>query len=708
MPCFWAEVFSTGMSGLTYPQRQNRVFIAVFIVALVAHFYFATLNWSSGFMPGHEFRQAQTAIVSHYIDVQNNFSLFYETPILGKPWVSILLEVPIYEWSVVGLSRATGMPHFVAARTVSLACFYLSLPAMYLLLGRLGLARERRLLVLALILACPVYIFYSRAFLMESMELMCCAWFLIGFVRTMDERRWGWLGLTILAGTGAALIKSATFAVWLVPGAAYGCWLLWRDVRAKKGWLIPLKTALWGTATVGVALGALRWWISVTDPIKEAHASANLFTSTTLSQGNWGLLDFGARVSPKVWGILLQRWQEAIANPWIIGGGLVAGLVLVRARRAQALGLAAIFFFAQLMFPFAYAYQDYYYYACAVFLLAAFGVILLGVLDSRLPRWCGWLIVAIPFVAQVTTYWNGYRTDQVLKSEGGFNFTEAIRDFSPKDSVIIVAGADWGAIIPFYSQRKALMIRNGLEYDAAYLHRATNELAGEDVSALVLVGPLRENSALLNLIAKRFDFDSSSPTFSQGNTDIYFARPLIEKVQAGLRASDQYPALTIGSPPKGGEQITNRPARILPEQARTSFAAITPAPDQGYFAQGANLQDVSGERVITAHPDCEVWLRPAAGSTRIQWDFGLMPIAYEREGDKTDGVEFLITGEAPDGSRRQIYRRVLDPAHQPNDRGHQRESISYQPVAGEVLIFSNRPNLSYSYDWAYWIRIEVK
>jgi len=38
-------------------------------------------------------------------------------------------------------------------------CFYLTLPALYLVLGGLALTGPRRLLVLALVLACPVYIF---------------------------------------------------------------------------------------------------------------------------------------------------------------------------------------------------------------------------------------------------------------------------------------------------------------------------------------------------------------------------------------------------------------------------------------------------------------------------------------------------------------------------------------------------------------------
>lgn len=697
------------MSGVTPSRREHWSLIGIFCAALLVHFYFATDNWGTPFMPRHEFRQVQTAIVSYYIDEQDNFSLLYETPILGKPWVSILLEVPVYEWSVVLLSRHTGMPHVMAARAISLACFYLALPALYLLLGRLAISRPRRLLVLALILTCPVYIFYSRAFLMESMEVMCCAWFLLGFVRTMDERRWFWLAATIVAGTGAALIKSATFAVWLLPAAGYGVWLLWRDVRARHGWRAPLQTILWGVATVGVALGALRWWINLTDPLKAAHASAWIFTAKNLSQGNWGLLDFTARFSPKVWGILLQRWQEAIMAPWIIGLGLVAGVACFRPERWRVLGLAAVFFLAQLMFPFAYAYQDYYYYACTVFLLAALGLVLHGVLDSRLPRWCCWLVLAVPFGAQLTTYWHGYHPDQVLKSNGGFNYTEALRDLAPKNSVIIVAGADWGAMVPFYSRHKALMIRNGLEYDAAYLHRAFDDLADEDVCALVLIGPLRENRALLNLAATRFNLDSSTPTFSQtgASADIYFSRPYIEGVQMSLRTSQQYPLITF-TPKAPDKKSVDAPFAITAGLARTSFGNVSPAPFQARFAFGLGHPEVDGAPVLSAHPDSDIWLHAPVGATRIIWDFGLIHDAYDRPGDKTDGVEFIITGETPDGHSRQIFERVLDPVNQPADRGRQHEDIPYQPLPGETLVFSDRPNLSYSYDWAYWARIEVK
>src|SRR5258708_2656342 len=330
------------MSSPQISRQENRFLTWIFCAAFLFHLYSVTISWKASFMSGHEFRQAQTAITTYYIDQQNNFSLLYETPIVGKPWAAILLEVPIYEWSVVLLSRATGLPHFMAARTVSLTCFYLMLPAVYLLLGRFALSRPRRLLVLALILTCPVYIYYTRAFLMESMELMCCAWFLLGFVRTMDERRWSWLALTVVVGTAAALIKSATFAVWLMPAAGYGAWVLWRDLRARSGWGAPVRTVLWGAATVVVALVALRWWISYTDPIKAAHASGWIFTSKNLSQGNWGMFNLVSLFSSGAWRPLLACWEQAIMSRWLIGLGLVAGLALPTVR-LRLLGTGGVF-----------------------------------------------------------------------------------------------------------------------------------------------------------------------------------------------------------------------------------------------------------------------------------------------------------------------------------------------------------------------------
>lgn len=393
--------------------------------------------------------------------------------------------------------------------------------------------------------------------------------------------------------------------------------------------------------------------------------------------------------------------------PWIVGTCLVAGLVAFKETRWRSVAIAAVFFLAQLLFPFAYAFQDYYFYACAVFLLAGLGIVLTGLLNSRMSRIGCVLLVAIPFGAQLVTYWRGYRVQQLVVSQGGFNYTEALKEFCPENSVIIIAGADWAGIVPLYAQRKALMIRNGLEYDDAYLKRALDDLADEDVSALVLVGQLRFNQKLLQTIANRFNLDSSAPTFSQTYTDIYFSRPYIDGVQLRLRSSLKYPELSFAPRVKAGGDKTE-PFAISGALARSSFSNISPAPFQARFAFGLDRAEFEGRTVLSTHPDTDLWMTPPPNAATIEWDFGLFPAAYERPGDKTDGVEFFVVAEAVDGSRREIFRRLLDPVNVASDRGKQHQVIPYQPKKGEVLVFSDRPNKSYSYDWTYWARIEVK
>ncbi len=686
--------------------RESQILVGIFVVALLTHGWLVTRNWTAGFMPGHEFRQAQTAITSYYIDQQNNFSLLYETPILGKPWVSILMEVPVYEWSVVLVSRATGVPHLMAARAVSAGCFYLMLPALYLLLARFGLTRPRRLLVLAVILTSPVYIFYSRAFLMESIELMCCAWFLYGFAQMMDRRRWSWFVLAAVAGTGAALIKGSTLAVWLFPAAAYGAWMLWRDLRPWKGWQAPAETIFWGLAGIVVPFGALRLWIDLTDPLKAAHASAWIFTSKNLSQGNWGLVDVAARVSVAVWSALLTGWRQAVLPPWLIIGILVAGLALLPRVRRPALGLAGMFFLAQLLFPFAYAYQDYYFYACAIFLLGAFAFFLIGLLESSAPRWCCWLAVVALLGAQLNTYRRDYYPQQLVSSNGGFAFTEVLRDFMPKESVIIVAGSDWGAMIPFYAQRKALMIRNGLEHEAAYLSRAFDELADEDVAALVMTFDQRGNRTFVEQVTKRFGLDAT-PTFSQGTADIYCNQRYAARVIKNLKERGNYGGDIVTSGPVPLAAPGREPFRVLSNLAGTTFAMVSPAPIRAHFTQGVDWLIADGSRALFAHPDSNLWLHTPTHASRIEWNYGIVPGAYEKEGDKTDGVEFAVTGTAG-GATREIFRRVLDPVNRAADRGTQHEIIPYQPRPGELLLFTTRPVNGYGFDWAYWSKIDVK
>ncbi|HLP03539.1 MAG TPA: hypothetical protein VK163_16040, partial [Opitutaceae bacterium] len=398
-------------------------------------------------------------------------------------------------------------------------------------------------------------------------------------------------------------------------------------------------------------------------------------------------------------------WQQSLLPPWALALLVVPGLLFLPAWRRRIAAALALFLAAQLLIPLAYAYQDYYFYAANLFAVAALAFVFLGLLDSGLPRPVSLPLLLVPLAALFATYRADYFHLQAVRSFGGSGLTEAIRTLTPPRSVIIVVGADWSPIIPYYSERRALLIRRGLENDSAYLDRALADLAGEDVSALVLTGDQRGNHRLALRIGERLGLDPEI-TFSHATADVYVARFYRDTVIDWLNR------------PHGFEQIstTRRPAprpsgpaptAVTPEIGRTLFAMVSPAPARVQATHGTPLLEFENGHVLSAHPDSDLWVPPPAGATRIECEFGLLPGAYLGE-SRTNGVEFLVLGQLADGSTRELFRRVLAPADHETDRGVQTAAFDYQPRAGETVVFRTRDNGHPAFDWAFWRRIEIK
>ena len=225
-----------------------------------------------------------------------------------------------------------------------------------------------------------------------------------------------------------------------------------------------LQTVLWGAATVVVSLGALRAWVQYTDPIKDAHPSAWIFSSKALVQGNWGLFDLKAIFSAEVWRFWMKCWEQAIMSRWLIAAGLadgagVARRAVARARRGRAVFFRPVPVPLRLRLP-------------GLLLLCLRG------LRARRPRVhvvgparhpCAALADRVaPAGAsscssgEVDAYRREYYREQSVVFSGDLPYTKALRELTPKKSVLVVAGFDWAAMTPYYAQRKALLVRNGL------------------------------------------------------------------------------------------------------------------------------------------------------------------------------------------------------------------------------------------------------
>ncbi|HLP02418.1 MAG TPA: hypothetical protein VK163_10365 [Opitutaceae bacterium] len=683
--------------------------LLLFAAALAAHVFALSRNWDSGFLVGHEFRQAQTALIADHIDRQDNFSLRYDTPLFGKPW-GAPLEWPLYEWMVVLVRRQMSWPDFVAARAVSATFFYLMLPAVYLLLGEAGLTRAQRWPALALILSCPVYVFYSRAYLMESTVLCFSVWFLLAFVKTLRTRRLHWAALTSLLGAAAGMMKSLTFGAWVAPAALFGAWTLvheWRQTRSPRA---LLATVGWGCGAMVVPIVLTVWWTHFADSIKAQNPATAFLTSKALGVSNYGTFTLAARLSGETWQGLFDGWRQAIMAPWLLAACSILGFsVAGRHRVPLAIGLA-LFFVPQLAIPYAYALQDYYFYAATVFLLIALGFGLVGLMERPWPAWIRALLLAAPFAALWTTYLQpgGYWSMQRVWTNGRTGLTEALRDLTPEDSVLVIVGADWNASIAYQSRRRALMITASREQDLDFIEERIAALDGEQIGAVIFAGRARGNRGLARFVTGLAGL-SEQPTFSHGIGDVYFSRELDTQVRRDIAQwGNDYSNLALVAASSEADRAAPAIVELTPEQAAGEFPNVHPAPVR-YAAQfGLPLRSTASGVVLAAHPDARLWVPGPPEARTIVWDYGLDITGSPHPDGVTDGVVFRITGRAPDGTERQLFRETLRPVKHPEDRGLQHREIVYTSVAGETLCFETLPRADHAYDWAYWARIEVR
>ena len=120
-------------------------------------------------MDEHSFRQAQTAYSAYFFTRGGPF-FSYETPLLGYPF-SMPFELPIYQWLVGKFSLLSGLALDPAGRVVGRFFFYLALLPIDSLLRHFRVARIPRLASLTLYLFSPLYLYWSRTFMMESTAL---------------------------------------------------------------------------------------------------------------------------------------------------------------------------------------------------------------------------------------------------------------------------------------------------------------------------------------------------------------------------------------------------------------------------------------------------------------------------------------------------------------------------------------------------------
>ncbi len=680
---------------------------------LMAHAAFLSVGWRHEWLPGHEFRQTQTALSALFIQREATFTVAYPTPAFGKPW-SVPLEFPLYQWSVVATSNLFDLPLVQAARTISALSFHLCLPALFLLLGFANVDVGRRWLALGFILSSPLYIFYSRAFLIESLALMLSLWFLVGFVGWLRSGRTGWLVLCIVLGSAAAVTKVTTLTIYLLGAAGVAGWLALRSWdRAHPN--ISAKILLKALLAVALPIGLGTAWVFYSDAIKAQNPGADFLLSTAarpFTLGAWSL-----RVAPSFWSTVFKHWNAVLLPWWGAALALLATLVAARRHLPLVGTLLALFIAAQLVFSNLYLLHDYYLYANGLLLLLAAGIGVAGLIADSPRLWLrvgGWLLASAIVVTQLSVYRRSFIPMQQLDIPGGGEHTQLLRTLTDPDDVIVVVGDDWSPVIPYYAERRALMLPVFRENDASYLAQAFANLAEERIGALVIKASSRAHKTILARAEQTFRI-LPIPVFSFKNDLIfYFHEDLQDRVDAHLAQVplETFHDLRAVPPAPVPSPFALHELTVAALDDQSAFGSMTPRPSllRTPLPKPAAAH-VEGSLRFNAHAPTELVFPLQPGRRKLYLEYGLADQTYgHAEGPNTDGVQFVVLVRRPRRADRVLHDVHVDPHQNSAHRGPQVANVEFDAPFGAELVLQAMPGPSNNnaYDWSYWGRIELR
>jgi hypothetical protein len=660
-------------------------------------------NWSAPILDRHEFRQTQTALTAHWLR-EEGWSLAYPLPVFGPPW-SAPMEFPLYQAIVAGVAKLGGCSIESAGRAVAIGAFFAALPALAGLLASAGFSVRTRRIVLAAVLLTPVYLFYSRTVLIESTALCLALWFLLTYVRGLAPGRWRWAWIVAAAVSGAlaAMVKITTFLPVCAPASLWGAVSLWRGRRDGANAIARNLAAAVVPALVAAAAGW--WWVAYADAVKASNPFAIRLQSANLSSWNFGTL--AQRLDPAAWRTFAL--QVGYTSCRFLPGALalLGAFFVPRRHRIGALAGAAAFIVGPLCFFNLYLVHDYYFYANAVFLAVALGLLVAGLWENpRVPRWGALGVALVVGGLQVHGFARGLGFYLDHQPPAPAAVAAAIRAVVPEDGVVVLVNKGWNPELPFYMQRRAVMLPDGFHNDLAALAEVVGRLPAGALRALVWRGTAAIPVEVHAFLFEELGF-SREAVATDGENTLFLRAGDAASARVRL-AGLTLPGLSFTAPPLVACPAAEEFKRFTSPLSEDN-PVCQPAPLSGRSLYGLSIARNGDRSCIVAHAPSRLTIAPPPAATAVELSFGLADECID-PGTRTDGVVVLVYTLEPGEKRRLLYQRTLDPVANAADRGVQtvRVDLPHGDRGPLVLDVSTGVTGNLSYDWFYWYRIAVR
>lgn len=687
----------------THSKRFFSAAIAVtlLVAALAWHGYSALKNFNSAGLSGHEFRQTQTAL-SVQAMLEDGFRIDYSTPVLGKPW-AIPMEFPLYQGIVAEICKISGLPIAQVGRGVSMFFFWLTLPALVLILREAKFSLQGSYLALIPVILAPVYMVYSRAVLIESMALAGSAWFLVGVLHYRRSSRWSALLLALIAGTVAVLVKPTTWSVFCMPWAVLFIrdgWKAWRSRRWPDG-LIE-QGLLIGVPLLFIAFG----WVWIADQIKALNSNANFLLSSSLNEFNYGTWE--QRFSSENWQSMIEHCRTNIGPIWIILLGMVTMLIHRASRYVGLLGVIA-FVTVPLIFFGLYLLHDYYFYANASMLTLAMGGGLAALWDRS--RGSGWakpaslLLLGVIVWGQQQSHQSKLLPEQLTVTNGESSEVLIAKNLTGPDEVVVMHSAGWSSSNAYYSDRRFLTIPDfQMFFQRDEVYQSVAQLVDEDVTLLILSGNILNQREWTAERIKQLGFVSEPFAQIEGVAKAHTSRKhhdhyreLMKQYRLHGWQASAYQAVPDEAPTEKRVPI---PESMWPPELRPIIGAY---PEFGVIPFGLNKLTHEGQTLMMVHGGSELYFIAPPESTQFSCSFIINPESFDKH--DWDGIEIMIEGYDANNKAHFLKAHLVE-AQDP--RSSRTMTADFNPDEYNYIRLRILPGLhgSEAYDHAWFSKLE--
>lgn len=425
-----------------------------FIVFLNGFFWlFAGIN--NPILDDNSFRQPQTALTVYWL-LKGGAIIPYETPVLGYPW-TIPFEFPFYQLFVAAVTQ-TGLGIDTSGRIVSYIFFILTLIPAYFIFKTYRFKIDAFIYFSILYLASPLYVYWSRTFLIDTTALFFCSLWLSLFTTIIKRPSFLLSSITTIIGIVSILCKTTTFPAFAFIGlAALVVEIYAAPSKERTRKAIQILPAAAVATAVPLISGVL--WLHYTDTVKLRGIGGSLVTSSNLSLWNYGTWEsrFGSTL-----------WRDVIGDriPHETFGSL-AGLAIllilvgltIRRNSITIIVCIAAALIPILIFTHLHVALRYYQVANAVFLIACCALAIQGLGDKY--HWTISILGVVLIAASQILYFQSHFSSEIRKDTVNYDsylLGDVIRKAVPEDAAIVVIGDEWSSAIPYYAQRRAVMI----------------------------------------------------------------------------------------------------------------------------------------------------------------------------------------------------------------------------------------------------------